>query len=126
MPRVPKAERRPADVMGSAVKVMRIATDENSDIAPDNGKNKVVPAAEFTRIFGRYRILAHEGAVAVTSHGQITGYFVPADEYEEFARFRAQRHSFATADLPEDKVRAIAASRMDSRHDHLNALLDAE
>jgi len=89
-------------------------------------KSKAVPAAEFTRNFGRYRMLAQKGAVAVTSHGQITGYFVPADEYEEFARFRAQRHSFATVDLPEDKIRAIAASRMDSRHDHLNALLDPE
>jgi hypothetical protein len=26
-----------------------------------------------------------------TSHGQITGYIVPPDEYEEFERFRAQR-----------------------------------
>ena len=32
---------------------------------------------------------------------------VPADEYEEFARFRGQRHSFATANLPEDKVRPL-------------------
>ena len=85
---------------------------------------QAVPAAEFTRNFGHYRMLAQKGAVAVSSHGTITGYFIPADEYEEFARFRAQRHSFATADLPEDKIRAIAASRMDSRHDHLNALLD--
>ncbi len=87
-------------------------------------KSKAVPAAEFTRNFGHYRMLAQKGAVPVTSHGHITGYFVPPDEYEEFARFRAQRHSFATVDLPEDKIRAIAASRVDSRHDHLNALLD--
>jgi hypothetical protein len=42
----------------------------------------------------------------------------------EFMRFKAQRRSFATADLSEEEVRAIAESRMDPRHDHLNALLD--
>ena len=89
-------------------------------------KPQAVPAAEFTRNFGRYRMLAQKGAVAVSSHGQITGYFVPPDEYEEFARFRSQRRSFATVDLADDKVRAIAASRMDRRHDPLNALLDPE
>ncbi|PZR93791.1 MAG: prevent-host-death protein [Hyphomicrobiales bacterium] len=87
-------------------------------------KTPAVPAAEFTRNFGRYRMLAQRGAVPVTSHGQITGYFVPPDEYQEFERFRAQRRSFATVDLSGDKVRQIAETRMDARHDHLNALLD--
>ena len=31
MPRGPKGERRPADVIGAAVKVMRIATGEESE-----------------------------------------------------------------------------------------------
>jgi hypothetical protein len=87
-------------------------------------KTQAVPAAEFTRNFGRYRMLAQKGAVPVTSHGQITGYFVPPDEYEEFERFRARRRSFATVELAQEKVEAIAASRMDARHDHLDALLD--
>ena len=43
-----------------------------------------VPASEFTRNFGRYRMLAQREAVAVSSHGSITGYFVAPDEYEEF------------------------------------------
>jgi hypothetical protein len=35
MPRGPKGEKRPADVIGNAVKVMRIATgEEHEDIAP--------------------------------------------------------------------------------------------
>jgi hypothetical protein len=41
-----------------------------------------------------------------------------AAEYEEFERFRAQRRRFATVDLAEDKVRAVAAARMDPCHDH--------
>ncbi len=83
-----------------------------------------VPASEFTRNFGRYRMLAQRQAVAVSSHGQITGYFVRPEEYEEFIRFKMQRRSFATTDLSDDKRQAIAASRMDPRHEHLNALLD--
>ncbi len=82
-----------------------------------------VPASEFTRNFGRYRMQAQRTAVAVSSHGQITGYFVGPDEYEEFRRFRDARRSFATAELPDEKVRAIGASSMDARHAPLDGML---
>jgi hypothetical protein len=68
----------------------------------------IIPASEFTRNFGRYRMLAQREAVAVSSHGSITGYFVAPDEYEEFQRFKQRRR----------------ASRMDARHAHLDAMLD--
>jgi hypothetical protein len=42
MPRGPKGEKRPADVIGNAVHVMRIATGEIEDTVPDDGKD---PAA---------------------------------------------------------------------------------
>jgi hypothetical protein len=86
--------------------------------------SETVPASEFTRNFGRYRMRAQREPVAVSSHGQITGYFVGPDEYEEFKRFRESRRSFATSELPEEKVEAIRNSRMDSRHAHLDKLLD--
>jgi hypothetical protein len=85
---------------------------------------ETVPAAEFTRNFGRYRMQAQREAVAVSSHGRITGYFVGPDEYEEFRRFRESRRSFATAELSEEKVEAIRGARMDPRHAHLDKLLD--
>ena len=85
-----------------------------------------VPASEFSRKFGRYCMLAQRQAVAVSSHGHIAGYFVAAEEYEAFKRYQDGRRSFATADLPPDKLAAIAAVRMDERHAHLDALLDAE
>jgi hypothetical protein len=44
MPKGPKGEKRPADVIGNAVKIMRIATGEESDIALDDGKNKAAQA----------------------------------------------------------------------------------
>ena len=43
MPTGPKGEKRPADVIGNAVKVMRIATGEIEDVVPDDGKD---PAAK--------------------------------------------------------------------------------
>ena len=85
---------------------------------------ETVPASEFTRNFGRYRMRAQREPVAVSSHGQITGYFVGPDEYEEFKRFRENRRSFATVELSEEKVEAIRASRMDTRHAHLDKMLD--
>jgi hypothetical protein len=43
MPKGPKGQRRPADVIGNAVKVMRIATGEETDDVKDDGKD---PAAK--------------------------------------------------------------------------------
>lgn len=87
-------------------------------------KVETVPASEFTRNFGRYRMDAQRQAVAVSSHGRIAGYFVGPAEYEAFKRFQESHRSFAAAKLPKDKVRDIASTSMDSRHDHLNVLLD--
>ena len=42
MPRGPKGEKRPADVIGNAVMVMRIATGEEQDTARD-------PALDYAR-----------------------------------------------------------------------------
>lgn len=41
MPTGPKGQRRPADVIGNAIKVARIATgEEEEDFGPDDGKDK--------------------------------------------------------------------------------------
>jgi hypothetical protein len=46
VPRGPKGERRPADVIGNAVKVMRIATgEEPEDYGPDPESEGKDPAA---------------------------------------------------------------------------------
>ena len=85
---------------------------------------KTVPVSEFTRNFGRYRVQAQREPVAVSSHGQVIGYFVGPDDYEAFKRFQDKRHSFATEELSDEKIKAIARSRMDPRHDYLGTLLD--
>jgi PHD/YefM family antitoxin component YafN of YafNO toxin-antitoxin module len=87
-------------------------------------RKSAVPASEFTRNFGRYRMEAQKRPVAVSSHGTISGYFIAADDYEEYARMKAMRRSFATVELSDEKVRAIGKSRMDKRHRHLDALIN--
>ena len=86
-----------------------------------------VPATEFARNFGQYREIAQREPIAVTSHGRPTGYFVSPVEFEEMQRLKAYvRRSRAVADLTEQEIDQIAASRMAPEHDHLNALLDGE
>lgn len=40
MPTGPKGEKRPADAIGLAVKIARIATGEDTDDIPDDSKDK--------------------------------------------------------------------------------------
>lgn len=87
---------------------------------------QTVPAAEFSRNFGRYKLQAQREAVPVSSNGTLAGYFVAPHEYEELQKLRAMRRRFRTAELSDEEVEQIASARMDPRHDHLNKLLDAE
>lgn len=84
----------------------------------------IVPAAEFARNFGRYKLLAQREAVPVSSNGTLAGYFVATQEYEELRKLKDMRRRFQTAELSDAEVEEIASSRMDARHDHLNALLE--
>ena len=45
MPKGPKGQKRPADVIGNAVKVMQIATGEAEEEYTEDGKNKAAQAA---------------------------------------------------------------------------------
>ena len=53
MPKGPKGEKRPADVIGAAVKVAQIATGEEAEEQADDGKNKA--AQELGRMGGKAR-----------------------------------------------------------------------
>ena len=63
MPRGPRGERRPADVIGAAVKVMRIATGEESEDygGSHESKGKDPAAVELGRKGGKARA-AHMSA----------------------------------------------------------------
>ena len=84
-----------------------------------------VPATEFSKNFGRYRELVQREPVAVTSHERVTGYFVSSNEYEEYVRVKSMMpKAYAVEELSEETIQALATSKMDARHDHLNSLLD--
>jgi hypothetical protein len=56
MPRGPRGERRPADVIGAAVKVMRIATgEETEELEPTPAPS---PAAQLGKLGGAARAKA--------------------------------------------------------------------
>lgn len=81
-----------------------------------------ISSTEFAKNFGQYRELAQREPVAITSHDRVSGYFVSSEEY---MRLKSRdRRAYHISELPEETVKAIATARMDSRHDHLNALLD--
>jgi len=44
MPTGPKGQKRPADVIGNAVRVMEIATGQRDEELDDDGKNKAAQA----------------------------------------------------------------------------------
>lgn len=44
VPRGPKGQKRPADVIGNAVHVMRIATGDITEAVEDDGKDKAAQA----------------------------------------------------------------------------------
>lgn len=53
MPRGPKGEKRPADVIGNAIRVAKIATGEKPEDLTDDGKDKA--AVSLGRRGGRAR-----------------------------------------------------------------------
>lgn len=55
MPRGPKGEKRPADVIGTAILVAKIATGEETDDTSNDGPPKNEAAAELGRKGGKAR-----------------------------------------------------------------------
>jgi hypothetical protein len=55
MPKGPKGERRPADVIGTAVKVMKIATGELEEDTDESNQGKDKAAVELGRRGGKAR-----------------------------------------------------------------------
>ncbi len=56
MPKGPKGEKRPADVIGNAIRVAKIATGEEQEELTDDGKDKA--AVSLGRRGGKARAIA--------------------------------------------------------------------
>lgn len=55
MPKGPKGQRRPADVVSNAIKVARIATGEDQEDMPKGREGKSAAAAELGKLGGAAR-----------------------------------------------------------------------
>lgn len=84
-----------------------------------------VPASEFSKNFGRYRDIVQREPVAVTNHERVTGYFLSKDEYEEYLKVKSMMpKAYAIEELSDATIQSLINARMDSKHNHLNSLLE--
>jgi Antitoxin Phd_YefM, type II toxin-antitoxin system len=80
-----------------------------------------VSSTEFGKEVGRYQDLALSQPVVVTRNGRDRTVVISADEYRRL--IRRDRRVFAAGELPDGIVDAISRAEMDSRHQHLDELL---
>jgi hypothetical protein len=80
-----------------------------------------VTSTEFSKEVGRYQDSALTQPVVVTRNGRDRTVMISSEEYQRLKR-RA-RGVFATGELPETIVEAIAQTDMDPRHRHLDNLV---
>ena len=80
-----------------------------------------VSSNEFGKELGRYQDAALIEPVVVTQDGRDRTVMISAEEYQRLKR--RDRKVFAVGELPEEIVEAIATSEMDSRHAHLDELI---
>ncbi|MBL4854077.1 MAG: type II toxin-antitoxin system Phd/YefM family antitoxin [Robiginitomaculum sp.] len=86
---------------------------------------RTVPATEFSKNFGRYRDIVQREPVAVTNHDRISGYFISGVEYEAYLKLKPYLPKpYGVEELSDDTLQALADSKMDKRHAHLNHLLE--
>ena len=80
-----------------------------------------VSSTEFGKEVGRYQDMALGHPVVVTRNGRDRTVMISVEEYERLKR--RDRHVFASGELPEELVQAVARSDMDPRHQHLDELV---
>lgn len=78
-----------------------------------------VTSGEFTREFGRFRVLAHREAVVVTHHGRDDVVLIAADDYARLRRY--EQKAFHVTQLPNeviDELGTVAVPEEASQFDH--------
>ena len=81
-----------------------------------------ITTSEFQKSFGTISDAALKGPITITKQGRDHLVVLAADEYQRLKR--RDRKVYAVGELPDEWVEAVQNSRMDARHDHLNALLE--
>ena len=81
-----------------------------------------VTSVEFLRNIGTYQDIALTKPVAITKNGRERTVLLSAEEYRRLKR--RDRKALGLDDVTPEHAEAIAASKMDARHDHLNDELE--
>lgn len=80
-----------------------------------------VTSTEFSKEVGRYQDSALTQPVVVTRNGRDRTVMISSEEYKRLKR--RDREVFATGELSEAIVEAVARTDMDPRHKHLDNLV---
>ena len=64
-----------------------------------------VTSGEFTREFGRYRVMAHREPVVITNHGRDDVVLIGADDYARLRRY--EQRPFHVTQLPREVVNEL-------------------
>lgn len=67
-----------------------------------------VTSGEFTREFGRYRVMAHREPVVVTNHGRDDVVLIGAEDYARLRRY--EQRAFHVSQLPQDVLNELGAA----------------
>jgi prevent-host-death family protein len=80
-----------------------------------------VTSTEFGKEVGHYQEAALSQPVVITRNGRDRTVMISAEEYHRL--MRRDRQVFASGELPDDMLDAIATSEMDPRHSALDNLI---
>lgn len=61
-----------------------------------------VTSGEFTREFGRYRVIAHREPVVITNHGRDDVVLIGAEDYARLRRY--EQKAFHVSQLPQEVI----------------------
>jgi len=78
-----------------------------------------VTSGEFTREFGRYRVMAHREPVIVTNHGRDDVVLISAEDYARLRRY--EQKALHVTQLPKevvDELGTVALPEDASQFDH--------
>jgi prevent-host-death family protein len=78
-----------------------------------------VTSGEFTRQFGRYRVIAHREAVVITNHGRDDVVLIGAEDYARLRRY--EQKPLHVTQLPKeviDELGTVAVPEEASKFDH--------
>ena len=84
-----------------------------------------VPSTESAKRCSQYRQAAQREPVGVTHYSRVTEVLISKHDYDEYVRLKSlATRALRIEDLSDEAIAAFERVEMDSRHDHLNALMD--